>query len=60
MQLPPRQEAIARLISQGLSNKEIADRLGIKTNTVNGYIHMLMLRLRARNRAQIVAIVLSR
>ena len=41
-----------RLIDQGLSNKEIAVRLGIEVATVKNHVHNLLEKLRVRRRAR--------
>ena len=44
-------EALAHL-AQGLSNREIADRLGISVNTVNKHVQQIFTKLNVRNRTQ--------
>ncbi|HEY8761143.1 MAG TPA: LuxR C-terminal-related transcriptional regulator [Candidatus Dormibacteraeota bacterium] len=44
-------EALAHL-AQGLSNREIADRLGISVNTVNKHVQQIFTKLNVRNRVQ--------
>ncbi len=51
--LPPRQHEIAILVSQGLSNKEIATQLGISLHTVKNHIRAAYLTLGIHNRVQL-------
>ncbi|MFH8251472.1 alpha/beta fold hydrolase [Microbacterium sp. B2969] len=51
--LTPRQIEVAALVSEGLSNREIATRLGIDERSAEGHIERILLRLDARSRAQI-------
>jgi DNA-binding CsgD family transcriptional regulator len=37
--LTPREVELAKLASRGLSNREIADRLGIAVRTVDNHLH---------------------
>lgn len=48
--LSDRQWAVLGLVSQGLSNAEIADRLFITTGTVKNHIHTILSKLGADNR----------
>lgn len=52
--LTPRQKEILRFVSQGLTNREIADRLNISVRTVEVHRFNLMRRLRVRNVAQLL------
>ena len=50
-----REREVARLIRLGLTNKEIAQRLGISGRTVGAHIQNILNKLVATNRAQIAA-----
>lgn len=51
-QLSPRELEVLRLIAEGLSNKEIAQRLGISLSTVKTHIEELLAKLSASDRTQ--------
>lgn len=51
--LSPREEAILRLITQGLTNKEIAVSLNIAVPTVNQFVNRLFLKTGMHNRTQL-------
>lgn len=53
--LTAREAEIVRLIDQGLSNKEIAVRLGIEVATVKNHVHNLLEKLRVHRRAEAAA-----
>ena len=53
-ELSPRQKQVMDLLVAGLSNKEIALRLGLSTRTVENYRAWVMERMRARNLADLV------
>jgi predicted ATPase/DNA-binding CsgD family transcriptional regulator len=55
-----RQAEVARLIADGLSNKQIAACLVISEHTVDSHIRNIMTKLGCRSRAQIAAWVASR
>jgi DNA-binding CsgD family transcriptional regulator/GAF domain-containing protein len=46
------QQEILRLITEGLSNKEIASRIHLSENTVKSHIQEILRKLEARNRVQ--------
>jgi DNA-binding NarL/FixJ family response regulator len=46
--LSPREREVARLVAQGLANKEIARELGLSHGTVKLHIHNIFLKLRAQ------------
>jgi DNA-binding NarL/FixJ family response regulator len=58
--LTSRETEIVRLIDQGLSNKEIAVRLGIEVATVKNHVHNLLEKLRVHRRAEAAARLRSR
>lgn len=53
-QLTPRQEQILSLLTEGKSNKEIAEELGIQQGTVKQHLFVLFRRLGVVNRAKAV------
>ncbi len=52
--LTPRQKQILRLVAEGLTNRDIAQRFGISVRTVEVHRFNLMRRLRVRNVAQLL------
>ncbi len=52
--LTARQKEILRLVAQGLTNREIGQRLDISVRTVEVHRFNLMRRLRVRNVAQLL------
>ena len=54
--LSPRERDVARLIAQGLRNKEIARELGIEETTVKMHRGNAMLKLRAKTSAELIRI----
>ncbi|WP_293775469.1 response regulator transcription factor [uncultured Oxalicibacterium sp.] len=58
--LTRRELEILGLIAGGLSNKEIADHLGLAEDTIKGHVRSLMDKLSARNRTHAVAIAVER
>jgi DNA-binding NarL/FixJ family response regulator len=55
VQLTNREKEIVELISDGLSNKEIAVRLHIATHTVKSHVHNILEKLTLSSRLQIAA-----
>jgi len=55
LQLTQREKEIVDLISDGLSNKEIAGRLHIATHTVKSHVHNILEKLALSSRLQIAA-----
>ncbi len=53
--LTTRQEEVAALVSQGLTNREIARRLSIDERSAEGHVERIRDRLGVRSRAQISA-----
>jgi DNA-binding NarL/FixJ family response regulator len=52
--LTPRERQTVTLLADGLTNKEIATRMGVSVNTVKAFIRSVMLKLEVTTRAGIV------
>ncbi|MDD7965346.1 response regulator transcription factor [Actinomycetospora lemnae] len=50
----PREYDVLRLVAAGHTNGEIGERLRLSPNTVKTYLHNVMRKLDARNRAQVI------
>lgn len=57
--LTHRQHQAVQLLLQGLSNKEIAENMGISANTVKAFLHMATLRMGVSNRSGILIKILG-
>ncbi|MDU4961694.1 MAG: response regulator transcription factor [Sporomusaceae bacterium] len=53
--LSERESAVLRLVSQGLGNKEIGERLYISESTVKNHLRSILDKLHLRNRMQLIA-----
>lgn len=51
--LTRREQEVARLVAEGLTNQEIADRLVISTRTAEGHVENVLRKLDFRSRTQI-------
>ncbi len=58
--LTPRELEILGLMSDGLFNREISERLWLAEETVKTHVHHVLAKLSARSRAHAVAIALRR
>ena len=58
--LNERERTVLRLVAQGLSNREIADRMHLSELTIKGYIEDILQRLGARNRVHAAALATRR
>lgn len=58
--LTARETEVAGLVIKGLSEREIAESLGITTSTVHFHVEQARRKLGARNRAQLAALVVAR
>jgi DNA-binding NarL/FixJ family response regulator len=54
--LTPRELEVVELLASGLSNKEIADRLGVSFHTVKFHVNAILGKLGAASRAEAVAL----
>jgi DNA-binding NarL/FixJ family response regulator len=55
--LTPRERQVARLVAEGMLNKQIAARLGVTTATVKDHVHNVLEKTGLQNRAAIAAAV---
>jgi DNA-binding NarL/FixJ family response regulator len=55
VQMTKREREITSLIAEGMSNKEIAQRLNIATDTVKSHVHNILEKLALHSRLQIAA-----
>jgi DNA-binding CsgD family transcriptional regulator len=55
MQLTARQRQVAALVTDGLTNREIGERLVISERSAEGHVERIRIRLGVRSRAQIAA-----
>jgi two-component system NarL family response regulator len=55
VRMTPRERDVIALIAEGMSNKEIAHRLGIATDTVKSHVRNVMDKLALHSRLQIAA-----
>jgi DNA-binding NarL/FixJ family response regulator len=53
--LTPREREVAALVAEGLSNREIGERLVISERTVEGHVERVLGKLEFRSRGQIGA-----
>jgi DNA-binding NarL/FixJ family response regulator len=56
VRMTERERAVFDLIADGLSDKEIAQRLHLVTNTVKGHVHNILEKLTLRTRLEIAAL----
>ncbi len=55
LRLTPRQREVAALVTEGLTNRAIGERLGIEERSAEGHVERIRTRLGVRSRAQIAA-----
>jgi DNA-binding CsgD family transcriptional regulator len=53
--LTPRQTEVAALVADGLTNRELAERLGITERSAESHLERIRLRLGFRSRSQVAA-----
>jgi DNA-binding CsgD family transcriptional regulator len=56
-QLTPRQYQVAKLIARGLSNGEVARKLGISYGTAKLHVHRIYKKLGVKNKSAAIAIM---
>jgi DNA-binding NarL/FixJ family response regulator len=54
-QLTHQEQKIVALVAQGLTNKEIAQRLGLSVFTVRNQMKVIMRKLELKNRVQVAS-----
>jgi two-component system, NarL family, response regulator DevR len=59
LDLSPRQQQLARLIRDGLSNKEVATRLNLSEQTVKNHVHRMLRKVGAADRSTIAELYRS-
>jgi DNA-binding CsgD family transcriptional regulator len=52
--------AVARLVAQGLTNREVAERLFISPHTVSGHLRHVFMKLRVNSRVDLARIAPAR
>ena len=52
-ELTPQERTVARLVATGLTNREIAERLFVTTNTVETHLRHIFQKLDVRSRTQL-------
>jgi two-component system, NarL family, nitrate/nitrite response regulator NarL len=57
--LTQRERQIVRLVCEGLSNKEVGQRLNITDGTIKVHLHKIFEKLRVSNRTALVAVYLA-
>jgi DNA-binding NarL/FixJ family response regulator len=57
--LTPRETTLLRLIAEGFTNREIADKLFLGIETINTYRKNLLFKLNARNTAVLIRIAIE-
>ncbi|MDA9397612.1 response regulator transcription factor [Bradyrhizobium sp. CCBAU 45389] len=57
--LTDRERQIMRLVSEGLSNKEIGRRLGVSVGTIKVHLHNIFQKLEISNRTELAAIAIA-
>jgi DNA-binding NarL/FixJ family response regulator len=55
--LTPKEQQIAMLVAQGLTNKEIAQRLGSSPFTVRNQVKIIIRKLELKNRIQVAYLI---
>ena len=48
--------AVARLVAEGLTNREVAERLFVSSHTVNGHLRVVFMKLGVNSRVDLARI----
>jgi DNA-binding response OmpR family regulator len=57
--LTPRQAVVARLLAEGCSNAEVAERLGVSSHTARNHTYQVLAKLGTPTRAKVAALLLG-
>ena len=57
LELSPRELAVARMVSEGLTDKEIAQHLGVELSTVRTYLKRTFMKLGVHRRGGLAAAI---
>jgi DNA-binding CsgD family transcriptional regulator len=57
--LTPREREVAHLVADGKRNEEVAQVLGVSTQTVKSHLKAIFDKLRLRNRVEVTRVVLG-
>jgi DNA-binding CsgD family transcriptional regulator len=57
--LTKREEEVARLVAAGLSNRQVAEKLGLSRHTVKNYLGRVFEELGVSNRTELVLCILG-
>ena len=57
--LSPRERGLMRLVSMGMTNKEISDELNLSPHTVRNEVIEILRKLKLQNRTQIAFLVVT-
>ncbi len=52
--LTPREQQVLAMVAEGLSNREIADRLVLQPQTVKNYVHLILQKLDLHSRLELI------
>ncbi|QIX27759.1 LuxR family transcriptional regulator [Nocardioides sp. JQ2195] len=58
--LTKREQQVAELVAEGMSNRQIAERLVISNRTVDGHVERILAKLEVRTRTQVATWVMGR
>jgi two-component system nitrate/nitrite response regulator NarL len=59
-ELSHREQQVITLVYDGLSNKEIANKLGVTEGTIKGHLHSIFEKLGVRSRIELIIALVDR